>query len=230
MSHNTVVIYQYYLNNLALHMTKTIPETASTRAPCPISPDATYRVEFQGLDLPLHGIHFPVCFSCKEMGNGHIRFFSRAYKNLQWYSLDNLTNLIMTSSLAWPPSTQEAHLDADTLVIQAPASLFMKDQSSGHDRSHWTRSHGGRTIGLLAYTGDLVHRSREIILVDTGSVGTKADRGRKSEASAMATIFSAPAPYPLWIMDHILSVDIDDARGRMVVARTDGSLVIIEFI
>ena len=74
INHDTVVIYQYYLNNPALHMTKTIPEAASTLTP--ISPDATYRVEFQGLDLQLYGGVFSEFFSCKEMGNGHIQFNS----------------------------------------------------------------------------------------------------------------------------------------------------------
>ena len=224
ITHDIVVIYQYYLNNPALHMTKTIPVAAPTLAP--ISPDATYCVEFQGLDLQPYGRTFSEFFSCKEMGNGHIQFFSRAGKQIPW---GGLTNLIMTSSLVWPPSTQEPRLDAETLVIQAPASLLMQDQADRH-RRHWTRPDGGQTIGLLTYTGYLSHHSLKIILVDTGGVDTQEDRGRRLEASAMATTFSARAPHPLWDTSYILSVDIDDAHGRMVVAMVDGGLVIIEFV
>ena len=224
---DTVVIYQHYLINLALYMTKTIPKAAPILAP--ISPDATYRVEFQGLDLEFYPESLSEFFSCKDMGNGHIQFFSRAYaeSTSDW----GLTNVIMTSSLAWPPSTQEARLDADTLVIQAPASLITIDQLASPARSHWTQRCGGQTIGLLTYTGDFACRTSEIILVDTGGVHTQEDRGRKSEASAKAAIFSARVPHPLLgRMDHILSVDIDDARGRMAVATRDGSLVIMEFV
>ena len=229
INEGTVVIYQHYLNNLALHMTKTIPEAASILAP--ISPDATYRVEFQGLDLELYPENLSEYFSCKDMGNGHIQFFSRAHAtSTSDWSL-SLTNVIMTSSLVWPPSTQEARLDADTLVIQAPASLITKDQPASRKRSHWTRRYGGQTIGLLTYTGDFACRTPEIILVDTGGVHTEEGRGRRSEASTKAAIFSARVPHPLLgRMDHILSVDIDDARGRMVVATRDGSLVIMEFV
>ena len=221
---DTVVIYQYYLNNLALHMTKTIPEAASILAP--ISPDATYRVEFQGLDLEYYKFDFSEFFSCNEMGNGHIQFFSQSYTGCR----GGLTNLIMTSSLVWPPSTQEARLEVDPLVIQAPASFITKFQRAIRDRSHWTQRRGGRTIGSLVYTGGPLLARSDIILVDTGSVHTQEDRGRKLETSAMAAFFSARVPPPLEDMDYFLSMDIDDARGRMVVARTDGSLVIIEYV
>ena len=132
INNDAVLIYQYYLNNLALHMTKTIPKTASILAP--ISPDATYRVKFQGIDRSRYGFHFSGFFSCKEMGNGHIQFFSQAYLK-DWGSL---TNLIMTSSLVWPPSTQEARLDADTLGMRAPASFIRINQLGNRDWSHWT--------------------------------------------------------------------------------------------
>ena len=121
-------------------------------------------------------------------------------------------------------------MDADTLVIQAPARLLMQEQVADRDRSHWTQPYGGQTIGLLTRAGYLVCRSSEIILEDTGGVDTQEDGSRRLEASAMAAIFSTRAPHSLWDMDHILSVDIDDARGRMVVAMVDGGLVIIEFV
>ena len=66
--------------------------------------------------------------------------------------------------------------------------------------------------------------------MDTGSVHTQEDRGRRLEASAMAAFFSARVPHPLSKMCHILSVDIDEAHGRMAVAMVDGGLVIIEFV
>ena len=110
----TAVIYQYYLNNLALYMTKTIPEATSTLGP--VSPDATYCVEFQGLHLRLFiAGTFLQLVSCKEMGSGHIQFFSRAYKKGHWHSSNTTT--IMTSTLVWSPSAQEAYLDAGTLVF-----------------------------------------------------------------------------------------------------------------
>ena len=221
---DTVVIHQYYLNNLALHMTKTISEAASILAP--ISPDATYRVEFQGLDLELYGREFSAFVSCNEVGNGCVQFLSQVHTQ----STRSLANLIMTPSLVWPPSTQEARWDADTLVIQAPASPIMTYQLGGRQRGHWTQRYDGKTIGFLTYTGDFDRHILEIILVDTGGVDSPEDRGRRSEASAMAAIFSARVPHPLSNMDHILSVDIDDARGRMVVAMVDGGLVIIEFV
>ena len=224
INHDTVVIHQYYLNNLALHMTKTIPEAASILAP--ISPDATYRVEFQGLDLELYGREFLAFVSCNEVGNGCIQFLSQVHMQFTW----GLTNLIMTSSLVWPPSTQEARWDADTLIIQAPASLIMIDQRGLCQRGHWTQRYDGKAIGFLTHTGVLDRHILEIILVDTGGIDSPEDRGRRSEASAMAAIFSARVPHPLSYKDHILSVDIDDARGSMVVARADGSLVIIGFV
>ena len=224
INHDTVVIYQYNLNNLALHMTRTIPGAAPILAP--ISPDATYRVEFQGIYLELYGGNFSEFFSCNEMGNGYIQFFSRVHT----MSTCGPIHHIMTSSLVWPPSTQEARLDEDTLVIQAPASLITTHELAGGQRAHWTQRYGGQTIGLLAYTGHFCHRSLKIILVDTGGVDTPEDRGRRSEASARAAILSALVSHPPSEIGHILSVDIDDARGRMVVARKDGSLVIIRFV
>ena len=132
----------------------------------------------------------------------------------------------MTSPLVWPPSIQEARLDADTLVIQAPASLLMQEQVADRDRNHWTHHWviDTRRLACLSQFGDY------IILVDTGGVATQEDGSRRLEASVMAAIFSTRAPHSLWDMDHILSVDIDDARGRMAVAMVDGGLVIIEFV
>ena len=225
INHDTVVMYQYNLNNFALHMTKTIPGAAPILAP--ISPDATYRVEFQGLDLELYGREFSEVFFCKEMGNGYIQFLSQVHT----MSTCGPINHIMTSSLVWPPSTQEARLDEDTLVIQAPASLITTDQLAGRQQGHWAWPCGGQTIGFLTYKKcGFDCDSLKIILVDTSGVDTPEDRGHRSEASAMAAIFSAPAPYSLSYMDYISSVDIDNARGRMVVPVGDGGLVFIEFV
>ena len=165
-------------------MMKTIPEAPSILAP--LSPDATYRVKFQGIDRSRYGFYFSGVFSCKEMGNGHIQFFSPAYLN-HWGSL---TNLIVTSSLVWPTSTQKARLDADTLVMRAPASFIRINQLGDRDWSHWTQRRPGQTIGLLTCTGDISRPRSDIILVDTGSVHTQEDKGRRLEASAMAAFFS----------------------------------------
>ena len=66
--------------------------------------------------------------------------------------------------------------------MQAPATLLMKEKAG--DRSHWTRSNGGQTIGFFAYSliGDWFVNGRyrpDRILVDTGGVNRKigaADR------------------------------------------------------
>ena len=124
-------------------------------------------------------------YSCKEMGHGHIRFVGRA---------------ISLVSLASPFATQEARSDANTFVIKAPATIIMKG-SINYSRLNeqlWTWPIARRTMGFLAATitdEDLIfsekHCREEIILVDTSSVDAHAENGRRWEASAMATVFSA---------------------------------------
>ena len=109
----TAVIYQYYLNTLALYMTKTIPEATSTLAQSHQMRLIAWN--FKGYVCKFYLGFFLQFVSCREMGNGHIQFFGRAYQKGHWPSGNTTT--IMASSLVWPPSAQEAYLDAGTLVL-----------------------------------------------------------------------------------------------------------------
>ena len=226
------VIYQYYLNTLSLHMTKTIPDTVPTLTP--ISPDGTYRVEFQGPDLRLHHEYTDLLLSsCKVMADGHIGLFSRTCDG------DADCALLMRSAfLQWPPPNQECRPGADTLTMRAPAALVVIPGLSTSNNLVWTWSTAGKIMGIVTSTPIVDLRPLApyfrvaIVLVDTNGVDSPEETGHRWEENAVATVFSAPAslPYAHKHYNYPLSVDIDEARGRMAVSAIDGSLVITEFV
>lgn len=219
------IIYKYHTDNLASHMTKTVPNAVPTLTSLP--PDATYRVEFQVkvIGRPLYSNHHNLFWKiqCREMGNGQIRLFCRAD--------DHGAHLpflrMITSTLAWPPSTQEACSNADNIVIRAPATLITTGSLPrwSNREPHCTLCISKKTIGVLITTrhiGTIIRLiiHQEILLVDTG--------GGWGE-SADAVDFTARSPL-LHSHEDVLSLDMDDARGRMAVSMLNGSLVVIEFV
>ena len=146
---------------------------------------------------------------------------------------DSVTTHTMTALLAWAPSTREARSDTDTPVIKAPVTLVMERNSNAWFSDWlWTWPIAGRrTVGYLAATkNSRKHCPAEITLVDTSGVDTQEDGGRNWEESAMANVFSAQPQFPGLNYGDLLSMDIDDTRGRMAVSTSCGRVVIFEFV
>lgn len=140
------VIYQYYSNTLSSHMTKTISDTVPTLTP--ISPDATYRVEFQGPDLRLHREYTGLLLSsCKSMRNSQIGFFS-----LTCYGDAGCVLIMRSAFLQWPPPDQECHSGAEILAMRAPAAPVVIPGLSPADEPIWTWPTAGNIMGIVAST------------------------------------------------------------------------------
>jgi hypothetical protein len=133
----------YYLKDLTRHMVKTIPNVVPTSIP--ISPNTTYRVDFQGEGVQLYRFlplqwrpHF------QEVANGQLRFFGRTKSS-------SVAPLVMVSTLAWPP-THGPQAGDQNVIVKAQATFFsqVNINRSRFSQELWTLGTAKKTIGILA--------------------------------------------------------------------------------
>jgi len=225
------IIYMYYLNDLARHMVKTIPNVVPTSIP--ISPNTTYRVDFQGEGVQLYRKsllqwrpHF------QEVANGQLRFFGRTKST-------SIPPLIMVSTLAWPPTHVPKTGDRNVVLAKARATFFsqVNINRSRFLEELWTLGTAKKTIGILAIdvVRDPVTRFMEyqhaIKLFDiSGDPHGETTMGGEGKETPMGELLWTS--YPQWLEKHgsPVSLDMDDTHGRMVISMSDGTLAVIEFV
>jgi hypothetical protein len=225
------IIYGYYLTGLVSHMVKTIPDLVSTVIPLP--PNTIYHLDFQGEGLQFYRSRYTKWLPhFQEIGNSQIRFFGRTESN-------SVTPLVMVSSLTWPPA-YEPHSGTGAIIIKAPATFFTQ-VNINRSRSReelWTPGIAKKTIRMLAI--NLVrgstsfyseyHHVIKLLDIGGGKPHGKNTRNGEGETSPMGAFLWTS--YPQWLGEHDspLSMDMDDARGRMVISMSDGTLAVIEFV
>ena len=225
------IIYMYSLEDLARHMVKTIPNVIPTIIP--LSPNTTCRVEFQGEDVELYrNLHLGWRLQFQEVANGQIRFFGRTKAN-------SMIPLVMVSTLAWPP-THESQASDQKVTVKARATFFtqVNIHRSRFGQELWTLGTAKKTIGVLAINvvRDPVSLSRDYRLViklfDIKSGDTHGETAMDEEGKASSMGELLWTSYPPWLAEHgqPASLDMDDARGRMVLSMSDGTLAVIEFV
>ncbi len=224
-------IYKYSLEDLARHMVKTIPNVIPTIIP--LSPNTTYRVNFQGNDVELYRNH-PLEWRphFQEVANGQIRFFGRTKSN-------SIFPLVMVSTLAWPP-THGSQASNQTVTVKARATFFtqVNIKRSRFGQELWTLGTAKKTIGVLAINvvSEPISFSRGYRLViklfDIKSGATHGETAMDGEGKASSMAELLLTSYPQWLGEHgqPVSLDMDDARGRMVLSMSDGTLAVIEFV
>lgn len=224
-------IHMYSLEDLARHMVRTIPNVIPTIIP--LSPNTTCRVDFQGEDVELYR-HLPLEWRphFQEVANGQIRFFGRTKST-------SIIPLVMVSTLAWPP-THGSQASDQKVTVKARATFFTQVNitRSRFGEELWTLGTAKKTIGILAIdlVRDRIATPREyqrvIKLFDIKTGGTHGEITMDGEgkASSMGELFCTSIPQ--WLAEHgqPLSLDMDDARGRMVLSMSDGTLAVIEFV
>jgi len=223
------IIYTYCLNDLARHMVKTIPSVVPTCIP--LSPNTTYRVEFQGEDVQLYrnlSLQWRPHF--QEVANGQLRFFGRTKSS-------PVPPPVMVSTLAWPPTHRPQAGDRN-VIVKARATFFMRlhIDTSPSFQELCTLGTAKKTIGILAneivrdpVTSRWYQQVIKLLDISGDPHGeTSMDEGGKE--TPMGEDFWAP--YPQWLEKHgsPVSLDMDDARGRMVISMSDGTLAVIEFV
>jgi len=223
------IIYTYCLNDLARHMVKPIPNIVSTCIP--LSPNTTYRVEFQGEGVQLYrnlSLQWRPHF--QEVANGQLRFFSRTRSG-------SVPPLVMVSTLAWPPTHRPQAGDRN-VIVKARATFFtqVNTNMSRFFQALCTFGTAKKTIGILA--SDIARDpvttrgyQQVIKLLDiSGDPHGETTMGGGGKETPMGEVFWAP--YPKWLEKHgsPVSLDMDDARGRMVISMSDGTLAVIEFV
>ena len=213
-------------------MTKTTPNNIST--PIPLSPDMICCVNFQGVEVNAYRHHlFRWIPHFKEMGNGQVRFVSCADRG-------STPPLIMVSSFAWPPTDGNEHPGTSEVVITAPVTFLtrMHVHQSRFGENLWTLGTARKTVGYLAKEEGYDKLSRTITfndvikVLDVSSSGTYTETagGGGEDEPAIGIVFSTAYPTLLERHGPPLSMDMDDARGRMAVSMSDGTLAIIEFV
>jgi len=213
-------------------MEKTIPEVIPTLIP--LSPNTIYRVGFHGEGVQLYrnrSLKWRPHF--QEVGNGQIRFFGRTEPS--YYTL-----LVMVSTMAWPP-THGPQPDTGNVTALAPAFFTQVNINRSRFREElWTSGTAKKTIGILATnvvrssssSGSEYQRVIKLLDIRGGaSPGESTKEGEgEGESSPMGELFWTS--YPQWLEKHglPLSLDMDDARGRMGISMSDGTLAVIEFV
>jgi len=224
------VIYAYSLEDLESRMTRTTVETSRSTIPCP--PFTTYRVEFEGFalaryeDMQLYWLP-----QIKEIGSNQFRFVSRTD-----YRSD--LAVIMIVPFKWSSAQTLGTVEGDTVtVIKAPVTFLspaVEILRSRFREDLWTLGNAKRNIAWIsqhAVEGEERHWIELIEVVDVGNANqpphAEDDPGQSGYIGSTFHTF-----LPRWITEYglPLSIDMDDARGRLVCSLPGGALAVVEFV
>lgn len=229
------IIHMYDLEDLRRHMVKTIPNVIPT--PIPLSPSMICRVDFQGKDVELYrGLPLQWRPHFQEVANGQIRFFGRT-------KAGSILPLVMVSTLPWPPTPThgpQTQTGDRKVIVTARATFFthVNINRSRFRQELWTLGTARKTIGILATdaVGDRMTFPRKyqnvIKLFDIKSRDTHGETtmDKEGKETPMGELFSTPYPQRLEKYGLPVSLDMDDACGRMVISMSSGGLAVIEFV
>jgi len=223
------VIYTFLLEDLESRMTTTAVQTLPSTIPCP--PYKSYRVEFEGFALACYqDMQLSWLPQIKEFRSKEFRFVSRT---------DHRSDLaiVMIAPFRWNQHQTPGAVEGDTIpVIKAPVTFLSPDVGilrSRFGEDLWTLGNAKKHIAWITEHPVEGEEGWEkfIEVVDVGHAGqpphAEGDPGPGGYIGSTSQNF-----LPQWIKEHglPLSMDMDDARGRLVCSLPDGALAVVEFV
>jgi hypothetical protein len=211
-------------------MTRTTVDTLPSPIPAP--PCTTYRIEFEAPALELYqGIQLYWLPQIKEFGRDQFRFVSRTD-----YRSDFA--IVMITPFQWNPIHTRGAVGGDGVtIIKAPVTFLSRDVGilrSRFGEDLWTLGNAKKNIAWIAelpVQPEEVGLEMFIEVVDVSSASQLPHtEGGAEQTGYIGSTFNTLLPQ--WIKEHgsPLSVDMDDARGRLVCSLRDGALGVIEFV
>lgn len=211
-------------------MTRTAVGTLPSTIPCP--PFTTYRVEFEGSFLASYQdrelFWLP---QIKEIGSNQFRFVSRT---------DARSDLaiVMIVPFKWGSYQTLGTVEGDAIpVIKAPVTCFIQDACilrSRFGEDLWTFGNAKKNIAWIIeipVEGEEDRWERFIEVIDVGNAyqppHAESDPGQSDHiGNTFRTLI------PRWTAEYglPLSIDMDDARGRLVCSLPGGALAVMEFV
>jgi hypothetical protein len=225
-----VLIYSYTLSRLQSDM---VPLAGATHKPLPIAPDVTYRIELEGHNSFEDDIwSYRWVPQIKPVAAGQLRLLS-------WplYIAPNYT--LMMAPLQWPPPFTTRLSPQDPITIKCPVTFLRKVSidRSVYDRALWTSENPKKNIAWIYWDqGDHYPGSswgvRNIAFADAGSVHSPPEAELKPEDHDGTVGVYFTTKYPVHLDEHgmVLSMDMDDANGRLIMSMEDGTLAVMEFV
>ena len=211
-------------------MTKTAVGVLPSTIPCP--PFTTHRIEFEGFALASYqDMQLSWLPQIKEIGSDQFRFVSRTDPRSE-------LSIVMTVPFKWGSPQTPGTIEGDTItVIKAPVTFFSPTVVilRSHFREDlWTLGNAKKNIAWI--TQHPVEEEgrgwmRFIEIVDVGNASqpphAESDPGQSSHIGR-----TFRAVLPQWMEEHglPLSMDMDDARGRLVCSLPGGALAVVEFV
>ena len=233
-----VIIYAYKIEDLIPFMTPVEGDFISPLQP--LSPSYFCRFNFEDQDLaPEHVWHPQV----KEMDpwSRKLRLLSRAFPTA------NQTILTM-SSFEWPPAGSDGANGTIILPpLPVPRTVIRSTQilNSSVGSTLWAYGSSGKTIAWKSHRRIPVSEGDYIegpVLKFTEVDGDDWEAAEQTDKLATSTPLGATkvhsvgrefeVEYPQWLANHgeLLSMDLDDARGRLALSMSDRTVVILEFV
>lgn len=231
-----VIIYAYKIEHLIPLMTPAEGDFTPTLIPLP--PSYTCRVNFEDQGLAPGHIWYP---QIKELDpwTRKLRLLSRSFPG------GDQTILTM-SSFEWPPAGSDA---AHGAIILPPApisrTVIRSTRILNNSRvgsALWAYGSAGKTIAWMSHRLVPVDEGDDIEFPVLKFAEVDGDDWEATDGDGLATQIGAlkvhsvgrefEVGYPEWLADHgeLLSMDLDDSRGRLALSMSDKTVVILEFV
>jgi hypothetical protein len=229
------LIHSYTLTRLQSHM---VPFAGTMHTPIPIAADATYRIEpegYNGFDGDIWRHQWLP--QLKPVAAGQLRLLTVRFSP---------DHTFMMAPFQWPPLLDISSLPPEEPVtIKCPVTFLgnVTIARSRFGRPLWTSENPKKNIAWIYWAirkntlwTSFVRRDRRhvrrIAFADAGSVHSTPETGQKSKDHDGTVGVCFTTEYPPWLDKHgdVLSMDMDDANGRLIMSMEDGALVVMEFV
>lgn len=205
----------------------------------PLSPSYTCRINFEAQGLAPGHIWYP---QIKELDpwTRKLRLLSRSFPGSD-------QTILTMSSFAWPPVGSEV---ASGAIILPPTPIprtvirttrILNNSSVGS--ALWAYGSAGKTIAWMSHRlipvvgGDNIELPVLKFAEVDGDDWVVADGDRHTAQLLCALDVHSvgrefEVKYPEWLAEHgeLLSMDLDDSRGRLALSMSDKTVVILEFV
>jgi hypothetical protein len=227
------IIYAYKIEDLIPFMTPAEGDLSPSLES--LSPSYTCRVDFEDQGLtPEQTWHSQ--FTEMDPWTRKLRLLSRSFPSVD-------QTILTMSSFEWPPAGSDG---AHGMVIVPPIPRtvirFTQILSSSVRSALWAYGSACKTIAWMSRRLMTVDEVDDTEIPVFKFAEVDGDEWEATEQDVLTTSLGAIIPrsvgkefeleYPAWLADHgeLLSMDLDDARGRLALSMSDRTIVILEFV
>jgi hypothetical protein len=222
------LLHSYTISHLRSHMA---PIAGTTHAHIQIAPDAVYRIEPEGcssFNVDMWSDRWFPRLNPIAAGQLRLLFISSYY--------------LMIAPCQLPPPFNTSLSPEEPVTIKCKVTFFSnaRTATSRFRRPLWTPENSKKNIAWIywdtpkdtARTMFDRKRRRRIAFADVGSVHSPPETGEKSgdQESTVGVCFTTEYPACLDKHGDVLSMDMDDVNGRLIMSMEDGALAVMEFV